>query len=215
MLPHRIRLRGPWQITVNYQSPRTISLAGSFPVLDAAGSIEWIRTFGRPGRLDAHERLWLYLDSPAARSSLEFNDVPLGIAEPHQPWETDVTPFLREHNRLRILQTAPPLGWREVGIEIRALAFLRDVKYIRTFDPTIADELQGTIQGPIGLTLDVYVLDERTTRAYQQVVLIAETTPFRIRLPLTENRPNKGHGPLRVELVAGSVPWHVISVPNE
>src|SRR5262249_22662099 len=85
MLPHRIRLRGPWQV----ESSRTIRLPDEWHALGAEPAC-LIRSFGWPNPLAAHERVWLLLDGLTAPCEARLNGAPLGTLRP--PVECDITP---------------------------------------------------------------------------------------------------------------------------
>lgn len=215
MLPHRIRLRGPWQVVMPDRGTVSVSLAHGVPSIDACGPLVWVRTFGRPRHLDQHERIWLRIDRPLAASTVDLNEAPLGVAQPGSVWEVDVTPHIREHNRLRIMQTAPPSGWSEVHLDIRALAFLSDLQRIRA-GASGPDEIRGVIQGSPGITLDLYVLENGRTLAHRPIDLTADRTSFAIPLPPRgTTQAGDLSETLRVELICGSVPWDTAAIPAD
>ncbi len=118
---------------------------GDVPVLLA-------RKFGFPGRLDAHERVWLTMTEIAGAAALTLNDALLGEVS-DGPFETEITGLLRPHNHLTIAMTGQRAG--EVAMEIRASAFLRDVAVRRIQDKCHVEGLvAGTCAGP----LDLYIL---------------------------------------------------------
>src|SRR5262245_97069 len=65
MYPHRIRLRGPWEcqpLAPDGPPPRRVTLPCRWAdggLGDFRGPVRFRRRFGYPGRLDAHERVWL------------------------------------------------------------------------------------------------------------------------------------------------------------
>ncbi|HEX3316101.1 MAG TPA: hypothetical protein VHR72_14485, partial [Gemmataceae bacterium] len=75
MYPHRIRLRGPWEVIALDGRTRTVK----FPIRwsDLGGATVARRSFGAPSRIDAHERVWLIGEGIAGRLEASLNDRPL------------------------------------------------------------------------------------------------------------------------------------------
>lgn len=212
MLPHRIRLRGPWVLAVGGQTGRTIHLGREDLPTGPFQVAEWRRSFGQPRRLDAHERVWLCLDKPRCPALLTLNGEFLGGVSAGELWERDMTERLLPSNQLLIEQREGPLGWQDVFLEIRALAYLEQLTVIQSDVGSGDGEIRGTIRGPEGLSLELYVLAERHCLTHQTIRLTAAATNFRIAVPFGERPPGSSKPGWRVELVSGSIPWHVAEV---
>lgn len=134
----------------------------------------------------------------------------MGSVLPGERWERDISDRIAPMNQVRIDQQDGPLGWDDVFLEIRAIAFLEQVNLVRL--GTVRDdyEIHGTIRGQAGLSLDIYVLAERTCLAHQRINVTADTTTFRLSVPALSPLADASAPQCRVELVAESVPWHVV-----
>jgi hypothetical protein len=192
MLPHRIRLRGPWQA-----GALTVRLPEQFAQLPRQ-PVTLTRHFGWPAPLGAHERVWLIFDQLTTACDARLNDQPLGIVER----EFEITPLLRERNELRI---DLPAGarWDEIAIEVRGQAWLSDVSARRHGERLI---LRGRLDGTADGRLDLYAIMERRTAI--QAALDAPG-PFELTSEPVEHWATEAH----VELVHGSTVWHAADVP--
>jgi hypothetical protein len=159
-------------------------LPGPFP----EGRCALRRKFGYPGRIDAHERVWLVIDGLKGEAAVSLNGVRLvGLAE-----EADVTGLLRARNEILIDGEG---GWGEAALEVRASAYLRDIR-------VEGGSVTGRVVGGPPRALDLYLIAGRGTADYCQVTPTAEGTAFGLS--------KKGlEGPYRVELVCGAAVWHV------
>ena len=141
MYPHRIRLRGPWECEpivrmVRHADGRVESLPGPVPaarrmtmpcrwseggLVDFTGRVRFRRHFGYPGRIDAHERIWLTFAGIEGTADVHLNGHFLG--QPQQaPFECDVSNLLQARNHLEVLVEALTASggiWGEVALEIR------------------------------------------------------------------------------------------------
>jgi beta-galactosidase/beta-glucuronidase len=135
MYPHRIRIRGPWDYEPLESHPATGSLppAGQMTLPcrwrdgglgDFVGRVRFRRRFGYPGRLDAHERVWLTFAGVEAVADVWLNEAFLGRHEGGEPFEFEVTPLLRTRNELRVDAEGEGDGglWGEVALEVRSTA---------------------------------------------------------------------------------------------
>ena len=136
MYPHRIRLRGPWECEPLQRHPPSSSPSDLPPVLrmvmpcrwaDAGlaefrGRVRFRRRFGYPGRIDAHERVWLTFAGVDAVAEVRLNGHFLGRHEGADPFEFEVTALLQARNEL-IVDVEAPAGngglWGEVAMEVR------------------------------------------------------------------------------------------------
>src|SRR5262245_61158249 len=98
MLPHRIRLRGPWQI-LSDDGTRTVRLPEDWSAVGNERTT-LARQFGWPNPLTPYERVWLLLNGLTAPCTATLNERSLGSLEP--PVERDITHLLRERNELLV-----------------------------------------------------------------------------------------------------------------
>src|SRR5258706_12142264 len=135
MLPHRIRLRGPWALTpINCADPTHAELPSPLiarmparwsqcGLADFIGRVRQVRRFGLPRKLDPGERVWLAFDGISGRTDAWLNDELLGTwQDGGSPFEVEVTGRLHSRNELRLeIETENSGGgmWADVAIEIR------------------------------------------------------------------------------------------------
>jgi hypothetical protein len=174
---------------------------------DFAGRVRFRRRFGYPGRIDAHERVWLTFAGAEAVAEVELNGQDLGRHEGIRPFEFEVTPMLRARNELTVQVEAPGGDgglWGEVALEVRCTAFLRGARAWISGegrpDLHAAGEVVGTAERP----LDLYVIRDRTTVAYTTVEATPEGRPFHL---VAEGLCDK-EAAVRVELVNGATVWY-------
>src|SRR5579871_454125 len=99
MYPHRIRLRGPWECEPlslaadcalsALPRPRRLSMPCAWNkegMTEFAGKVRFCRSFGYPGRIDSHERVWLILEGLTQPAEVQLNSTPL--SEPMQEQAT-------------------------------------------------------------------------------------------------------------------------------
>src|SRR5262245_29853642 len=133
--PHRIRLRGPWQIEPTASGARRR------------------RRFGYPGRIDADERVWLTCGGTEGRVAVSLNGQALGSHDGGAPFEHYVTRLLAARNEVVMEVEGEAVG--EVALEVRRTAFLRGLS------ATAADgqlRVTGTVVGSAARPLELYVL---------------------------------------------------------
>lgn len=144
MYPHRIRLRGPWECeplaraggdNAPLPPPLRMTIPCSWKeggLVSFAGRVRFRRRFGYPGRLDAHERVWLTFAGVEGPAEVRLNDTPLGKGGADRlPFAFEVTALLRERNELVVdVESASEHGGicGEVALEVRCSAFLRGVR---------------------------------------------------------------------------------------
>jgi hypothetical protein len=127
---HTIRLRGPWSVEpVDRYVPRPgggyerlsdelpaaakMTMPADWGALLGAsflGRVRYQRIFQKPTGLDSGQRVWLVVDGPRSRGSVELNSKRLGEAV----GRFEITDLLKDHNRLEILVEHPALdarGW--------------------------------------------------------------------------------------------------------
>lgn len=112
---HVIRLRGPWE-AISGVSGATETVRITLPIAPGAdlaalsGGVKFLRRFGRPTGLEAHEQVWLVLDGTRGRVLL--NDELLGDCLANAQARFNVTARLEERNVIAIETQldAPPLA---------------------------------------------------------------------------------------------------------
>jgi hypothetical protein len=199
MYPHRIRLRGPWELTPVGERPRraTVPCHLADPE-EAKTSARLTRKFGYPGRIDADERVWLTLSHLKGSASLTLNGQLLGQVN-DGPFEHDITALLRPHNSLEILVSGGEVG--EVALEVRATAFLQGVKAWFVGDSL---HVGGVVAGTCERPLELYALVDGRHSFYRS---ISAGEAFEAAL-------EKGRI-VRLELVSVSTVWHAVEFDTE
>jgi beta-galactosidase/beta-glucuronidase len=140
--PHVIRLRGPWEYTVEARSSASSETTElpptgrvTMPTDWAAslgdafrGRVAYRRRFGKPTNLASNERVWLVCDGATARAAIELNGQSLGeVSGPSMSAEFDVTELLAERNEaernelVAVVESVNEVGGLtgEVRLEIR------------------------------------------------------------------------------------------------
>jgi hypothetical protein len=220
MYPHRIRLRGPWDCEPLARLAPADSRDALPPpcrmtlpcrwseggLTGFAGRVRFRRRFGYPGRIDAHERVWLTFGGAGARAEVTLNGVALGKHEGPEPFEFEVTALLRPRNELVVdLEGTAGQGglWGEVALEVRCTAFLRGVRLWADRAGTL--HAAGAVTGTADSPLDLYLVVDRSTAAYTTVVPAAEGQPFEL---VADKLSGTGAVPVKVELVSGATVWY-------
>jgi hypothetical protein len=228
MYPHRIRLRGPWDfesLTRADGRPGPLPTRGRMIMPcrwgegglgDFAGRVRFRRHFGWPGRLDAHERVWLILAGVEGAAQVRLNGQMVANIEGESgPWEFEVTPLLQVRNELVAeLDGSGGLAglWGEVALEVRCTAFLRNVRWWtvpvgEAVQLHVAGELVGASERP----LELYTLVDGKTVIYRTLEPASSGTPFH----LTSADLLAEHRHVRIEVVNGACVWHVIEGATE
>jgi hypothetical protein len=192
MLPHRIRLRGPWQA-----GALTVRVPEQLAEL-APQAVTLTRHFGWPSPLAAHERVWLVFHALTMPCEAWLNDQPLG----NIGHEIEVTSLLRERNELRVDLPANT-RWDEVALEVRGQAWLSELTATRRDDRLI---LRGRLNGTAGGRLDLYAILDRRTAIQAALDALG---PFELTSEPLEHWTDEAH----VELVQGSTIWHAADLP--
>ncbi len=197
MYPHRIRLRGPWEGGPVGDPPRRVTVPCNLADWNwAALPVRLTRKFGYPGRIDAHERVWLTVEDLSGRGAFKLNGTALGDAA-DSPFERDITALLHPHNQLEVTMQGRRLG--EVAMEVRATAFLQGVKVCRRQGIL---EVEGHVAGTCDRPLELYILVDRRNAWYQT---IGAGESFKVELP------EQGES-VRVELINVSTVWYVVEI---
>jgi hypothetical protein len=101
IVDHRIRLRGPWEVSAD------------------GGRTRHARRFGRPRTLDAGERLWLVCTRVPGPADVLLNGTALATLPAAGPFAADVTDAMLARNEVTfVVASAELLG--EVSLEVRA-----------------------------------------------------------------------------------------------
>lgn len=219
MYPHRIRLRGPWECEPllrrggKTEEPLPMACRMTMPcrwseggLLHFTGRVRFRRSFGYPGRIDAHERVWLTFAGIGGTATVLLNDDLLGHIPPASEFE--VTPLLRPRNELviEIEGTSEQGGlWGEVALEIRCTAYLRELHCsILEKGDSVQLHVTGRVVGAAERPLELYLLLDRSVAGYQVATAAAEGQPFEFTvsdLPAVIQ-------PIQVDLVNGAVVWY-------
>ena len=123
--PHRIRLRGPWDVRPHAAdvSPGRMTVPGMLRDggwVGIAGHVSFYRRFGRPSNLASTERVWLVFERIVGPAEVRLNEDPLGTLEGSGAF--DVTDRLANRNVLEVVVVAADDGCGiagEVVLEIR------------------------------------------------------------------------------------------------
>jgi hypothetical protein len=228
MYPHRIRLRGPWQCEPLARAggpgeplpaPRQMTMPcqwseGGLPGF--AGRVRFRRRFGYPGRIDAHERVWLTFTGVCGRADVTLNGTPLGRRDGAAgPFEFEVTALLRPRNELAVEVESPADRgglWGEVALEVRCEAFLRGVRA----EPEGGGlRVTGEVVGPGGRPLELYVVVGRRPAGYATAEPAPQGRPFEILAEIPAAEAAAGLAGVRVDLVNGASIWdtHLLQCP--
>jgi hypothetical protein len=161
------------------------------------------RRFGRPRRLDEHERVWLVGERIVGRAEFCVNGEPVGTCS-DEPFALPVTHLIADRNELSIelVSNGPNDGMLgDVALEIRCCAFLEAVRGERLADGQF--RVNGQVSGEADRPLDLYVLAAGTTHAYQKC---RAGERFDIRFAAGA----EASADLRIELIAGATTWYAI-----
>jgi hypothetical protein len=233
MYPHRIRLRGPWECEPllrrgdNCEEPLPTPCRIAMPcrwseggLPGFTGRVRFRRAFGYPGRIDAHERVWLTFAGIVSAAEIQLNHSALGCVSAAS--EFDVTSLLRPRNELVIeIECTPEQEglWDEVALEVRCTAFLRDLCHLAIVKGDSVDlRVTGQVVGVAERPLELYLLLERSVVGYQVVTVAAEGQAFEIVVPDLPADPwrdaeGKLHAlPVQVDLVNGALVWYTSSL---
>jgi hypothetical protein len=173
-----------------------------------AGRLRFRRRFGYPGRIDAHERVWLVFEGLPASAEVRVNGVDLGTAEGRS--EFDVTDLLQARNELAVDVSLSPGGglWEEAALEVRRLAYLRGVRLTWQEGRIHAvGEVVGRSDGP----LELYLIAGRGVAGYAPVTASEPGTWFDLAVSAGEQEG----GPIdrvKIDLVQGASVWYTVEV---
>jgi hypothetical protein len=177
---------------------------------DFRGGLRCVRPFGFPGRIDDFERVWLTFDGVEGSATVTLNERVLGtIRGPEFPAEFEITSLLRQRNNLHAeVECTEPSGglWGEVALEIRATAFLRDIRFEVCAERLTA---RGVVVGEAQRPLELYLFADDRFLTYERVELNdAKSQSFILAGDLRGAAlPSPMHA--RVELIDTAVIWYV------
>lgn len=211
MYPHRIRLRGPWELTSGDTPPVRVTLPAVWESIRSENQVNGLhlcRRFGSPRELDVYESVWLIVVNQTVIGEWKLNgeQLPANV-KPVPHLEIDITRQLRQRNRLELRAERGEPGrpvWDEVGIEIRGEFFLRGVTL------TDGNRVSGLAVGPERSGLELYVLRDGQSVLYERITASLDGRPFSFALPVAPC--NRHHPEWRVELVEGANRWFVMDV---
>lgn len=224
MLPHRIRLRGPWELTplkrVDGSETNWPPFTAPMParwrecgLTGFSGKVRHTRRFGMPRQIDSFERVWLTLDGISGHSEIWLNDERLGEwPNGSTPFDVEITRRLRERNELRVEIDADESGGMpgEAALEIRGQAWLDGLK-ARLIDGRLS--VRGRVNGQADGPLDLYAIMGRSCVLQKRIETssLGNSFEFDTGAPPTENLESV----VRIELVSGSQVLHAELVPVE
>lgn len=215
MYPHYIRLRGPWVCEPFGENapPKTrMSIPCRWDeggLKGFIGKVRFRRRFGKPRRLDPHERVWLKMEGISGHGRVLLNETSIGeVSTTESEW--DVTPLIGDRNELvvEIESTTSPGGITgEVALEIRTTAYMRGVKFQALTDGRW--QVHGEVVGSFEQPMELYLIVGRRTAAYKQL-------PVSGRFELTaDESAADSTAEVRLDLVAGaSVLYAVMARPQ-
>jgi hypothetical protein len=184
---------------------------------DFAGRIRFRRRFGYPGRIDAHERVWLTFEGLSGTAEVWLNGRRLGRSKKSEnPFEFEITELLQMRNELVVQIDAPEgsRGWcGEVALEVRCTAFLRAVRaWAADEGQFITLHVVGEVVGTAERLLELYVLLDGATQNYTTVEPTSGGLPFHVRVEgfRKEQCLPGGEHVVRVDLVSGASLWYVV-----
>ena len=130
--PHRIRLRGPWEVTaIECTNGATLTNAIRMTIPCSWREGGWIgfqgralhtRAFGKPTGLDGNHSVFLVIESATGSGWVRLNGQNIGEMQEQSMFECDITSLLKPRNLLEIELAADHDGGGVTGepcIEIR------------------------------------------------------------------------------------------------
>jgi hypothetical protein len=223
MYPHRIRLRGPWEcepllwLSDKAEQPLPPPCRIRMPcrwdeggLAGFVGRARFRRSFGYPGRIDVHERVWLTLSGIGIAAEVRLNNHLLGRRS--TACEFEVTSLLLPRNEL-VMEIEGPAEqggwWGDVALMIRCTAFLRNLHYSAILkEDRLELRVSGQLVGWAERPLELYLLLDRSVVGYQTAVATAEGQPFEFLVPdLPAGKGRYQALPVQLDLVNGAVVW--------
>jgi hypothetical protein len=108
--PHRIRLRGPWEVLALEScaanaAPARMMIPCTWREggwVGFRGRARHCRSFGKPRQFDPDERIWLVVESVTGVANVRLNGQEIGQIAGSTGLECDVTECLQARNQLEI-----------------------------------------------------------------------------------------------------------------
>jgi hypothetical protein len=191
-------------------------------LMNFAGRVRCRRRFGYPGRIDAHERVWLTFAGVAGNAEVCLNGVLLGRCDGAEgPFEFEISHLLQVRNELMVQVDAlegPGGLWGEVALEVRCTAFLRKVRaWLTGRDRDARLHVAGEVVGTAERPLELYVLFDGATVHYSTLLPVPDGLPFHLiadELSKEQGRPRAGQPDerhhVRIDLVNGATIWYAV-----
>jgi hypothetical protein len=175
------------------------------------------RRFGYPGRIDDYERVWLVFEGLTGPATVALNGHELGRQGCREgSLEFEISALLQPRNELVLeIEQSGDLGriWEEVALEVRCLAWLKEVRVGFVNDQGNRLVVDGVVKGVSPGVLELYVVLGRSPLLYSTIHPSPGGEPFHLRSdPLTEDIAAQPTLPVRVELVNGAVPWCTVDM---
>jgi hypothetical protein len=214
MYPHRIRLRGPWEVDADPNTTRVTMPArwGEIRSERGAGVVRLRRRFGLPRHIDDWERVWLVCEGMSGSASWSLNGGPLVMNAGEGRLEAEITSRLSERNELTVELASGDSDrfvWNELALEIRCRAYLRDVRAVadRVEDGWLIRVIGEVVRDHPGDSLELYALIDGANQDYQQPPTKELVSGVQFKLPW-KSKPDGGVVTVRVDLVNVSTIWH-------
>jgi hypothetical protein len=188
--------------------PRTVRMPCRWRdagLADFAGRVRFSRNFGYPGQIDSWERVWLTFAGIDGHAEIALNEQLLGSAS--RACEFDATRLLTARNRLDVVveSSSSDAGlWGEVALEVRCTAYLQNVRASLEGGRLV---ISGDVAGVADQPLELYVLNDRHTLAYQEV------KPGASFAVVADEFGGATPATVHVELVNVSTVWHALDLP--
>lgn len=214
MYPHRIRLRGPWELALPGAPSRRIRLPDEWtarPGFPGPSRFELRRQFGVPRLIDPDESIWLVWRGTRPLQVMLGDTVLLEHFEADPGVEYDLTTKLQRRNEI----VATLDRWDAcpvVSLEIRGPYFLRGLRWL----PEI-NNWQGVVVGPEGGDVELHLLAFGRCVARVAAAASPDGRPVVVVPPtsLPEGVYYRSADPWRIELVEGANQWFTQTVEGE
>jgi hypothetical protein len=213
MYPHRIRLRGPWEYQQLDRTGDNPPPSGRIALPCAPGDLanltgrwRFKRSFGYPGRIDSHERVWLTFSGVKAPLELALNRIDLGRQESDAAM--DVSHLLGPRNEVTAdLDLNAGAGlWEEAALEVRCSAYLRGVRVESIAGKIhVRGEVVGSSEGP----LELYLIAGRSPAGYEPAPLAGGVYPFDLSTDAV-NSMGEPVDRVKIDLVQGASVWYTV-----
>ena len=168
------------------------------------GRVRWRRNFHSPRSLEPDERLWIVFEGVDYFADVALNGTPLGRHEGYfEPFEYEVTSLVGPRNELVVDVDCPAEAvpgeqrlirgsrdaaessgagiWQDVALEVRSLAFLRDVFIQAEVDGSTGKiTASGKVVGEPGVPLGLDLSLDNEAKVGQKLKASATGVDFRV-----------------------------------